>query len=65
MNRVMTVSCLSFYWTGGKKKKRILIGKELQIHFRLHGNADADVLCDVTRPLGIPLAEFEHDSEGK
>lgn len=48
-----------------KKKERILIGEELQIRFRLHGNTDADVLCDVTRPLGTLLAEFEHDPEGE
>ena len=41
------------------KKERILIGEELQIRFRLRGNTDTDVLCDVTRPLGTFLAEFE------
>ena len=48
-----------------KKKERVLIGEELQIRFRLRGNTDADVLCDVTRPLGTFLAEFEHDLDGE
>ena len=48
-----------------KKKERILIGEELQIRFRLRGNTDTDVLCDVTRPLGTFLAEFEHDPDGE
>ena len=48
-----------------RKKERVLIGEELQIRFRLHGSTDADVLCDVTRPLGTLLAEFEHDTDGE
>ena len=48
-----------------KKKERVLIGEELQIRFRLHGNMDADILCDVARPLGTFLAEFEHDPDGE
>ncbi len=46
-----------------KMKERILIGEELQIRFRLQGYADAEVLCDVTRPLGAMLSAFEHDPE--
>ena len=48
-----------------KKKERVLIGEELQIRFSLRGNTDADVLCDMTRPLGTFLAEFEHDPDGE
>ena len=48
-----------------KMKERILIGEELQVRFRLHGDMDADVLCDTTRPLGTFLAEFEHDPDGE
>ena len=47
-----------------KKKERVLIGEELQIRFSLRGNTDANVLCDMTRPLGTFLAEFEHDPDG-
>lgn len=48
-----------------KKKERILIGEELPIRLRLQGNLDADVVCDMTRPLGTLLAEFEHDPDGE
>lgn len=48
-----------------KKKERILIGEEMHIRLRLQGNMDADVLCDVVRPLGTFLAEFEHDPDGE
>ena len=48
-----------------KMKERILIGEELQIRFRLQGYADAEVLCDVTRPLGTMLSAFEHDPDGE
>ena len=48
-----------------KMKERILIGEELQIRFRLQGYDDADVLCDVPRPLGTMLSAFEHDSDGE
>lgn len=48
-----------------KMKERILIGEELQVRFRLQGDMDADVLCDITRPLGTFLAEFEHDTDGE
>ena len=48
-----------------KMKERILIGEELQIQFRLQGYEDAEVLCDVTRPLGTMLSAFEHDPDGE
>ena len=48
-----------------KMKERILIGEELQIRFRLQGYTDADVLCDVARPLGTMLSAFEHDPDGE
>ena len=48
-----------------KMKERILIGEELQIRFRLQGYADAEVLCDITRPLGTMLSAFEHDPDGE
>ena len=46
-----------------KMKERILIGEELQIRLRLQGYADAEVLCDVTHPLGTMLSTFEHDPD--
>lgn len=46
-----------------KMKERILVGEEQEIRFRLQGDGEADVLCDVTRPLGSLLAEFEHDPD--
>lgn len=48
-----------------KKKERILIGEETHIRLCLQGNTDADVLCDVTHPLGTFLAGFEHDPDGE
>ncbi|MCD7866400.1 MAG: hypothetical protein LUG54_10450 [Clostridiales bacterium] len=48
-----------------KMKERILIGTELEIRFRLGGSRNADVLCDVTRPLGTFLTSFEHDPDGQ
>ena len=47
-----------------KMKERILIEKELEIRFRLQGSMEADILCDLTRPLGSFLTEFEHDPDG-
>ncbi len=47
-----------------KLKERILIGEELQIRFRLNGNTDTDVLCDITRPLGTFITGFENDPDG-
>ncbi len=38
-----------------KMKERILIGEEQQIRFRLNGSQNAEVLCDMTRPLGTFL----------
>ena len=46
-------------------KERIVVGKELEARSRLNGYMDADVLIDVTRPLGTFLAEFEHDPDGE
>lgn len=48
-----------------KMKERILIGDELSIRFRLQGHSDTDLLCDVTRPLGTLLSEFEHAPDGE
>lgn len=48
-----------------KMKERILIGEEQQIRFRLEGYSDAKLLCDVTRPLGTLLINFEHTSNGE
>ena len=48
-----------------KMKERILIGEEAQVRFRLQGDMDADFLCDVIRPLGTFLSEFEHDPDGE
>ena len=45
-----------------KMKERILIGEEQQIRFRLNGSQNAEVLCDMTRPLGTFLINFEHDT---
>jgi hypothetical protein len=44
-------------------KERILIGKEQQIRFRLNGSQNAEVLCDMTRPLGTLLINFERDTD--
>ena len=46
-----------------KMKERILIGKEQQIRFRLNGSQNAEVLCDMTRPLGTLLINFERDTD--
>lgn len=64
-NRFMTVFLLVLTLDRQKMKERILIGEELQIRFRLQGYADAEVLCDVTRPLGTMLSAFEHDPDGE
>jgi len=45
-----------------KMKERILIGEEQQIRFRLNGSQNAEVLCDMTRPLGTFLINFERDT---
>ena len=42
-----------------KMKERILIGEEQQIRFRLNGSQNTEVLCDMTRPLGTFLINFE------
>ncbi len=46
-----------------KMKERILIGEEQQIRFRLDGSKNAEVLCDMTRPLGTFLINFERDTD--
>lgn len=46
-----------------KMKERILIGKEQQIRFRLNGSQNTEVLCDMTRPLGTFLINFERDTD--
>ena len=46
-----------------KMKERILIGEEQQIRFRLDGSKSAEVLCDMTRPLGTFLINFERDTD--
>jgi len=46
-----------------KMKERILIGEEQQILFWLNGSQNAEVLCDMTRPLGTFLINFERDTD--
>ena len=46
-------------------KERVLIGEAQQIRFRLEGSDSADLLLDVTRPLGTLLVDFEHDTDGE
>ncbi len=46
-----------------KMKERILIGEEQHIRFRLDGSKYAEVLSDVTRPLGTFLINFEQDTD--
>ena len=48
-----------------KMKERILIGEEQQIRFRLNGSRHTEVLCDMTRPLGTFLINFEQDADGE
>ena len=40
-----------------KMKERILIGEEQQIRFRLNGSQNAEVLCDMTRPLEMCIRD--------
>ncbi len=40
-----------------------MIGEEQQIRFRLNGSQNAEVLCDMTRPLGTFLINFERDTD--
>lgn len=47
-----------------KMKERILIGSDLKIQQRLRGNTQSNLLCDVTRPLGSFLIDFENDTLG-
>lgn len=46
-----------------KSKERVLCGTENYIRSRLCGNPDADVICDVIRPLGTFLLKFEQDPD--
>ena len=46
-----------------KMKERILIGEEQQIRFQLNGSQNAEVLCDMKRPLGTFLINFERDTD--
>ncbi len=48
-----------------KMKERILIGEEIEIRSRLHGNEDANIFFDQTRPLGTLITAFEHDEDHK
>lgn len=48
-----------------KMKERILAGTEVEIRSRLKGDKGADVLFDMTRPLGSFLVDFEHDPDGE
>ena len=48
-----------------KMKERIMAGTEAAIRSRLRGNQDTEVICDVTRPLGTFLIEFEQDTDGE
>lgn len=47
-----------------KMKERILIGTDYEIQRRLKGDKDIDLFCDVTRPLGSFLIEFENGTLG-
>ena len=47
-----------------KMKERILTGNEHAIRSRLCGNQNAEVICDVVRPLGTFLIDFEQDPDG-
>lgn len=48
-----------------KMRERVTVGTETEVRSLLAGYADADVLFDMTRPLGTLLIDFEHDPEGK
>ena len=47
-----------------KMKERIMVGEASQIFLGLNENKDAEFLCDVTRPLGTFLIDFENDIQG-
>ena len=47
-----------------KMKERIMAGEASQIFHGLNGNMDAELLCDVARPLGTFLIDFENDMQG-
>ena len=46
-----------------KMKERILIGEEQQIRFQLNGSQNAEVLCDMKRPLGTFLIKIKPKSD--
>ncbi len=48
-----------------KMKERIVAGKESTIRSRLRGIPDAEVVCDITRPIGTFLTDFEQDPDGE
>ena len=56
-----------FALTLDKKRltERIVIGRSGDARSRLDGNADRDVYCDETRPLGSLLLTFESDNGGE
>ncbi|MCI9076632.1 MAG: hypothetical protein HFH10_12735 [Dorea sp.] len=47
-----------------KMKERIMVGKADQIFRGISENMDAELLCDMTRPLGTFLTDFENDMQG-
>ena len=47
-----------------KMKERILIGTEEDIRLCLENHISAELICDIARPLGTLLTEFEHDPDG-
>ena len=47
-----------------KMKERIMAGEASQIFLGLNGNMDAELFCDVARPLGTFLIDFENDMQG-
>ena len=47
-----------------KMKERIMAGEASQIFLGLNENMDAELFCDVARPLGTFLIDFENDMQG-
>ncbi len=47
-----------------KMKERIMVGNTSQIFSGINGNMDTELLCDMTRPLGTFLTDFENDMQG-
>lgn len=46
-----------------KMKERILIGSKEEIQSLLRGYQEADIICDIERPIGTLLTEFEQDTK--